>query len=206
MRLGGDTERFPSSRNRFPAAPGELSIERLGARSDFARNRIPCAPLGKAISVPGHPGVEPFTNRPKPEDLRPKTRCLKLMRKVVCPGLCEHRIFGEKRPYGCPGDSVRARGHERHAVAVVSLGEHGRFGEDGLRHGTLQNQASPIRLVANEVRFAVEDEMQHRDLVALAEEERTGVKLKFGRGELVKSIEQGHEPDSYHVGILRVQT
>ena len=101
---------------------------------------------------------------------------------------------------------MRARGYDRHAVAVVSLGEHGRFRKDRLRRGTLQDQHPPVRPVANEVRFSVEDEMQHRDLVAPAEKERTGIELAFGRRELVKSIEQGHGHDSYHTGVLRVRT
>ena len=195
-----------SWRNRFPAAPRELSVESLGAGPDFARNRIPRASSGKAVPVPGHPGVEPFANRPKGEDLRPKARRLKLVRKVVSPGLRKHRIFLEKRPYRRAGDSAGARVYDRHAVAVVSLGEHGRFREHGLRHGALQDQPSPVRPVANEMRFAVEDEMQHRDVVAPAEDERTRVEPAFGPGELVEPIEQGHVPDSYHVGVLRVQT
>ena len=101
LRLDGSTARTSveaalcTSRRRLcPATLGELPVQRLGARSDLARNRSPGAPWRKLIPVPRNPSVEPFANGPKREDLRAKACRLKLVRKVEREGLGEPGICG----------------------------------------------------------------------------------------------------------------
>ena len=67
------------------------------------------------------------------------------------------------------------------------------------------HEGSPVRAVVDEVRLAGHHEVEHRDLVATAKEERAGGELPFRRVEAVKSLEEGDEPDSYHVSTVRVQ-
>ena len=141
----------------------------------------------------------------KGEDLGAKTRRLKLVREVVCEGLGKPGVRGEKRTHARSRDGKRARRGDGHAVAVVARGEHGRLRENRVREGPLQHEGSPVRAVPDEVRLAGHHEVEHRDLVTAAKDGRAGGELSFRRVEAVKSIEEGHEPDSYHVSAARVQ-
>ena len=76
---------------------------------------------------------------------------------------------------------------------MVALGEQGGLCEDRVRERPLQYEPPAICAVTDELRFPVNDEMQHRDLLTPAEEERTGLELPFGGVEAVKSIEKGHD-------------
>ena len=88
---------------------------------------------------------------------------------------------------------------------MVALGEHGSLREYHVRKSPLKHKRPPVRAVTDQVRFASHHKMEHRDIVAEAKEVRTGRELPLGRAEAMQSIEQGHEPDSYHVPAVRVQ-
>ena len=121
--------------------------------------------------MPRNPDVQPFPDRPERKDLRAKTCRLKLVREMAREGLRESGVLGEMRTHGSSRDGKGARRHDGHAVAVVPLGEHGRLGENRVRTGTLQHERPPVRAVTDEVRFARDHKVEHRDFVAAAEEE-----------------------------------
>ena len=57
----------------------------------------------------------------------------------------------------------------------------------------LQHERPPVGAVTDEVRFAHHHEMQHRDLVTTAEEERSGRELPLGWIETTQSFEEGED-------------
>ena len=178
--------------------------ERPGHRSEVATRAMDFAAGGPAAGMCQRQGVQALRDGSKGENLRPKARRLKFVRKVERPGLGEPGIYGEKHTHGRSRDGEGARRHDGHAVAVVALGEDGSLGEHHVWTSTLQHERSSVRAVTDEVRFAPHHEMEHRDLVTATEEMRTGRELPCGRVEGLQSFEQGHEPDSYHVRTVRV--
>ena len=120
--------------------------------------------------MPRNPGVQPFPDRPKRKNLRAKSCRLKLVCEMAREGLREPGVLGEMRTHGSSRDGKGARRHDSHAVAVVALGKDGSFGENRVRTGTLQDERPPVRAVTDEVRFTRDHKVEHRDLVAAAEE------------------------------------
>ena len=187
------------------AALGELSVECFSAGPDFTRDGLPLASCRETSVLPSDPGIKPFAHSPQRKNFRAQAGRLNLVREVSGPGFREIRIFSQTLTHRGLWYGERARRHDRNGVAMVAVRKQGRFREDRPRSSPLQDKRGAADLVANEMRFAVDNEVQHGDLVTLMEQMCASVKLTFGRVQVAKLVEQRHEHDIYHVSIAHAR-
>ena len=141
----------------------------------------------------GQPGVETRGNLPQGEDFRTQARSLNRMGQMRRPPGGERGITREGGQHGRLRDGEGLGGLRGFRIAVIGIRIERGFGQHRSRALAVQDQAEPVRLMAEEVDPAAFDQVNDGHRIALAEQELPG-------GEPVRSPRNPPQFEVEHVG------
>jgi hypothetical protein len=150
--------------------------------------------------VPGEPGIEPGSDAAQGEDLGAQPGGLHLAGEMGGPGGGQGGIGGDGGAQDAAGDAAQAQGGRGNGGAVVALGVERGFGQHGAGAGALEDEGGAVRLVADKMGLAVQDQVHDLHLVAGVEQRGAGGQRGLGGLEAAEQVGQGGGHDRDHVG------